>query len=202
MPTVTDWMMVGITAAYVIATIFIYRANIKSANATREQLVESKRQYEDKKRIEIMPYLQFEQTRNKAEYELNLVLDSGDRLIGEYVLTLRMKNIGNGAAKDIAYFYEWDNREKSADRGAFPVPALSSSENQSIRISFAYKLDEKEERIACFLLRYRDLLDNYYTQETLFRFRRDINEGMKLIEIDTSSPVFVSKDNTIGVQNN
>ena len=62
MPTITDWLMVGITAVYVVATIIISCANIKSANATREQLTESKRQYEDKKRLEIMPYIQFEAT--------------------------------------------------------------------------------------------------------------------------------------------
>ena len=94
MPTITDWLMVGITAVYVVATIFISCANIKSANATRDQLTESKRQYEDKKRLEIMPYIQFEQTKDNANHELNLVLDSGDELTGEYILLVRMKNIG------------------------------------------------------------------------------------------------------------
>ena len=75
MPKITDWLMVVITAIYVVATIYISRANIKSADATREQLVESKRQYEDKKRLEIMPYIQFEQTKDNANHELNLVLD-------------------------------------------------------------------------------------------------------------------------------
>ena len=40
MPMITDWLMVGITAVYVVATIIISYANIKSANATREQLTE------------------------------------------------------------------------------------------------------------------------------------------------------------------
>ena len=70
MPTITDWLMVVITAIYVVATIYISRANIKSADATREQLVESKRQYEDKKRLEIMPYLQFEQTKDNMRIGL------------------------------------------------------------------------------------------------------------------------------------
>ena len=123
MPTITDWLMVGITAVYVVATIFISCANIKSANATRDQLTESKRQYEDKKRLEIMPYIQFEQTKDNANHELNLVLDSGDKLTGEYILLVRMKNIGNGTAKDIAYTYQWNNGANTYDRGAFPVQA-------------------------------------------------------------------------------
>lgn len=45
-----DWLMVIITAIYVVATIFICLANIKSAEATREQLVESKRQFDEENR--------------------------------------------------------------------------------------------------------------------------------------------------------
>ena len=50
MSTITDWLMVVITAVYVIATIFICRANIKSAKATKEQIVESKRQFDETNR--------------------------------------------------------------------------------------------------------------------------------------------------------
>lgn len=50
MPTITDWLMVIITAVYVIATIAICWANIKSAKATRAQLEESKRQFNENNR--------------------------------------------------------------------------------------------------------------------------------------------------------
>lgn len=50
---ITDWLMVVITAVYVIATIFICKANIKSAEATREQVAEAKRQYEEEHRAYI-----------------------------------------------------------------------------------------------------------------------------------------------------
>lgn len=50
MPTITDWLMVGITVVYVVATIFICRANIRSAIATKEQIEESKRQFEESNR--------------------------------------------------------------------------------------------------------------------------------------------------------
>ena len=43
----TDWIMIAITAVYVIATIFICIFNYRSAKATREQLAESKRQFEE-----------------------------------------------------------------------------------------------------------------------------------------------------------
>ena len=51
--TITDWLMVIITIVYVIATIFICRANIKSAEATKEQLKESQKQFKANNR----PYI-------------------------------------------------------------------------------------------------------------------------------------------------
>ena len=194
MPTITDWLMVVITAIYVVATIYISRANIKSADATREQLVESKRQYEDKKRLEIMPYIQFEQTKDNANHELNLVLDSGDKLTGEYILLVRMKNIGIGTAKDIGDTYLWDICSQSYDRGGFPVDALSSGESQTIKIEFAHTTAEIEDRTACFILRYRDLLENDYTQQLKLRFKRNSSATLKLTDFGTSSPALVTKE--------
>lgn len=55
MQQITDWLMVIITFVYVVATIFICWANIKSAKASKEELTEMKRQYaeENRPRIEI-----------------------------------------------------------------------------------------------------------------------------------------------------
>ena len=47
MPTITDWIMVIITGVYVLATIFICVFNYRSAKATREQVAEAKRQYDE-----------------------------------------------------------------------------------------------------------------------------------------------------------
>jgi len=46
----TDWIMIAITAIYVVATILICIFNYRSATATREQVAESKRQFEDSNR--------------------------------------------------------------------------------------------------------------------------------------------------------
>lgn len=46
----TDWIMIWITAVYVIATIAICVANIKSADATRKQLQEQQRQFNESNR--------------------------------------------------------------------------------------------------------------------------------------------------------
>ena len=53
MPLITDWLMVVITFVYVVATIFICWANIKSAKASKEELDEMKRQYADENRPRI-----------------------------------------------------------------------------------------------------------------------------------------------------
>lgn len=53
MPTITDWLMVGITLIYVVATICICWANIKSANISRAQLEEMRRQYFESNRPQV-----------------------------------------------------------------------------------------------------------------------------------------------------
>ena len=45
-----EWIMIIITGVYVVATIFICWANIKSANASKEQLKEMQRQYAESNR--------------------------------------------------------------------------------------------------------------------------------------------------------
>lgn len=184
-------LMVLITFVYVVATVEICRANIESADANRDQLAESKRQYEDKKRLEIMPYLQFEKiekTTFPANYELNLVLDSGENRTAHYVLVLRMKNIGIGTAKDIVYTYQWDNCTQSHDRGSFPVQALSSNESQVIKIVFAHQVGTPDNREACFILRYRDLLENKYVQHFSLKFNCVSSMALNLTELSISSP--------------
>ena len=43
---ITDWLMVVITLIYVITTIKISKANVDSAKATREQVEDSRVQFE------------------------------------------------------------------------------------------------------------------------------------------------------------
>ena len=152
MPSITEWLMLGVTAVYVVATIAIFVTNKKSEKAAYAQLEETKRQYEDKKRLEIMPYIQFEETNSKTNFGYCFVVDSGKNLQGKYVLSLRMKNIGNGTAKDISFIYKWDNFSKSHDHGAFIIQALSSGESQLFKADFAYSTSLKESRSVCFVL--------------------------------------------------
>ena len=76
-PTITDWLMVGITAVYVIATIFIWIANYKSAQATHDQLEESKRQFEETKKAnqQQLETMRLQLEESKRQYEENRRLD-------------------------------------------------------------------------------------------------------------------------------
>ncbi len=70
----SDALMVIITFVYVIATIFIWRANNKSAKASKEQLEESKRQFDEsqeqaKAELEESKR-QFDITKQQAEQQL------------------------------------------------------------------------------------------------------------------------------------
>ena len=61
-------------------------------------------------------------------------------------------------------------------------------------MSFAHTVEERAERSACFVLRYRDLLENAYTQKLNLRFTRNSSATLKLVEFTTSSPVLTPKE--------
>ncbi len=187
MPTITDWLMVVITAVYVIATILICRANIKSAKATREQVSESKRQFEETRRLEIMPYLQFESCSSDrpTEYSLELILMSedleGNRCIAKY----SVKNIGRGTAKDIKWTWHWFNG--SHDKKDFPIRALQSGEDHSLKIVFAAPAAQPDVTSASIELRFKDLLNHVYTQTVQFEF--EYRRGMLFLKsYDITAP--------------
>lgn len=59
MPSITDWLMVGITFVYVIATIFICVFNGKAAKAAKEQTDESRRQFFESNRPNVIASLEY-----------------------------------------------------------------------------------------------------------------------------------------------
>lgn len=60
---ITDWLMIWITIVYVIATIFICVFNYKSAKASKEQLEEMKRQFDEENRPNIETEFHFFRSR-------------------------------------------------------------------------------------------------------------------------------------------
>lgn len=70
MPMITDWLMVGITTVYVIATFFICCANMKASEAAKAQLDEMRKQYNEDNRPIIEAELVF---LNREWYVLRFV---------------------------------------------------------------------------------------------------------------------------------
>lgn len=80
-----DWAMVWITVVYVLATCAICWANIRSAKATRDQLAESKRQYNEENRAYITYAFIYEK---RAFYGLRFT-NHGKRVATKVKIALR-----------------------------------------------------------------------------------------------------------------
>ena len=188
--------MVLITAVYVIATIVITVANIKAAKATRAQIAESRWQYEDKKRLEVKPYIQFERILNapKACYRFegySMVEGCTLKPSGE---VLQVKNIGLGTAKDITCSFQWDDETEECKTSAFPVQALYSNETQFVYITLYHPSTKDKTLSGCFTLEYSDLLDNKYSQRIDMSYLQQ-DAHLSLQEIKVFSPVQIKKEN-------
>lgn len=173
-------LMVIITLIYVFATIFICYFNGKSAKATQDQIKESRRQYEETKRLEMMPIIQFCRSTNpehSSAGHCSMVVtppnqsSSGWRSSCE--ITFLMKNIGLGNMKEATY--SWTNEDgQKIICDTFPIESLCANEETELTIFFdSYERKEMKygEKIKCLLdLTYKDLLENEYAQAITFVF--------------------------------
>ncbi len=193
----TDWLMVIITAIYVVATIFICIYNGRSAKATQDQLKESRQQYEETKRLEMMPYIQFDRVnQHSSDIELNLVLCDNEINGPNFITIFQVKNIGNGTARNITYY--WNNFTNRYNRGDFPINALQCSDSKIININFILPNQEIENTVASFDIYFADLLENQYVQKIEFIFKKTSNQ-LFFDKIKSYSPELVrlKEDNNV-----
>ena len=171
MPTITDWLMVGITLAYSITTIAIWFANRKSASATENQLIESRRQFVENQRMQMMPSLQIDvdEISNgsdcKAELEYTLFSDERLEHCHSTYFFLTLENAGLGAAKNMAFW--WTNAEGEVSTDKLPVAVLYQQDivKYIITVGITKKNAQVGKQIEAQLsVIYKDLLDNEYTQ--------------------------------------
>lgn len=75
---ITDWIMCGLTAIYVVATIFILRANIRSAKAAAKQITETQRIQEQNVAISLLDHRArvYYQLAEWLEYAGNLTISN------------------------------------------------------------------------------------------------------------------------------
>ena len=185
-PLITDWLMFFVTVIYVIATIFIYRANIKSADAAHEQIEESRKQFKETTRLNMMPFFEFEKAvisaHGSSVAPLNLVISKGDKTFvsREYII----RNIGLGAAKNIRYKYI--NLTENTEGCFVDINAISSNDLKHYNLEFETTINENIEVVFEFC--FQDLLENNYTQKIIVK----LSTPKEINGIKTFAPVLVN----------
>ena len=212
-------LTVIITLVYVAATILIWIANYKSAQATHDQLEESKRQFEETKkanqqqlkamkmqleeserqyeetqRLSVMPFICFEKiSEDTQDFEVSLPVISNYNNYCHFFNTFRMRNVGNGPATNMVY--TWTCKERGIQNTeCFPFNAITPS--APLLVTFYYMEDGSTNfsfpNDAELLLEYNDLLGNSYEQRILFRFGDRIGHDI-LASCDVDVPKFLGK---------
>lgn len=161
MPLVTDWIMVGITAAYVIATIVICIFNWKSTRTSNAQIEESKRQHEETKRLEAMPFLYFEIPMEYQPPRFEMDLPISKDITGRTYTIVFVKNMGNSTAANIEYDWSCDGFIR---KGLFPSRAMMKSDSDYIQLFLQHEPSERRTTKGSLGLFYNDMLGNRYRQ--------------------------------------
>ena len=179
MPLITDWMMVGITVVYVIATILIWVSNRKSANASREAISLSREQFEENNRLNALPFLQVE-NRSIRDTDFSLKLS----ICEEGVILMRgvvIKNIGRSAAKNIVYTWKYAGGSKC---DVFPINGIMQGDEYGFDLKFC-NTDFFMRGTGVLLFEYDDILGHNYSQKIIFHF-----EDGELLKIESDQPVY------------
>lgn len=190
-------IMVLITAIYVIATINISNANIKSAEATREQITESKRQFEESKRLQVMPYLKLsfiDSDVSDADPCLYLEMnnDKGDCTTTQAFFTLN--NIGLGIAHHTKVIVT-TRYKKNEGYSAFDI-VIPPNYEMSTYVRFNVEkydgeLGRREDITVYF--KYDDVLGNTYEQEAQLCMIVQMGSANLLHTVNMKSPQLVLK---------
>lgn len=181
--SITDWIMVGITAIYVVATILILRANKKSARAAekqieqaKEQIEESERQFLESQRLSCMPFLQLEydEIPHNGTFFIGLYPDCYHSETNTYELGegednyFWLKNIGNGAAANLSCIWKYSNGKFESK--VFPINGLMHRDKYPV-ILFVEKNKRMEVKLEWI---FTDLLGNEYTQKVDLCFENGV----------------------------
>ena len=178
---ITEWIMVVITATYVVATIVICVFNYKTAKAANLQIQESKRQFDETRRLQIMPYLQVTITPKKDGEIWNPVpeawfiisdSDKDNTVRSDYYISF--ENIGLGMLHHTKIL--WNSISKHND--GYPAKDIVMAINSPWRITGAFFAERAEsddpfkaKRIDCSIdVTHEDLIGNLYSQKVEMLF--------------------------------
>ncbi len=197
MPTITDWLMVGITLVYVIATIAIWFANHKSARATEKQLIESKRQFDETKRLEHMPYMQVSfgewiTNGERGSYLPNMWLNinrTADNHASSSGMSIDVTNIGLGLAVNLKC--QWVSGDIKQEQH-LSASLLKQEECCTSTFIISAAVPDKEPQYAetSLIICFDDFLGNHYEQTVDISFQVHPHH-ISLVQYNTKSPKYI-----------
>lgn len=176
MAIITDpqWLLVIITAIYAVFTIKIFQENRKSSDALKLQIDESARQYEEKKRLEMRPYLNIEidPLYPNPNSDVQFRLTDGSDFQSEVIL-FNITNIGLGTAKEIEFGFCTFPEHPDVSWKTLGKSAILSGSYYHLKASFLVAKDlikSSFQKEAFVQIQYEDLLDNKYIAEITLTF--------------------------------
>ena len=173
MGNITDWLMVGITAVYVAATIIICISNRRSAKAARESVEESRKQFE--KNVELQRQHNYDSIRPAVsiDYASN---DDGTGYSGS--ITVTNHGLGPAVIRELRFISDGGRDYRNA-HGYCPMNDF-----------LAFRLQEENEQMPVQLI-----FHEYYSKEF-----RDDSEDRDFLGTGESLPLlrFAAKDRREG----
>lgn len=199
-PSITDWLMVVITFVYVVATIYIMRANNKSAKATRDQVDEMRRQFDEMNRPSISVELVYEKrsfymlrftnhgnrTAEHVTFEFDpAFVDSLPDSFRKYVVDTKGKEcvIGVGQHYDLIL----SNNELRGKKDLVPVKGVVTYQCCGREFSDTFSID---------LLNYMTFYSVNSEEEDLLKAIKEHNLELKRIRVSLEKIGHQAKDST------
>ena len=178
--------MVIITFVYVIATIFIWKANTISAKATKDQLEESKRQFEEsqkqaKAELEESKR-QFEEQKKQFEQTLCPYISCEYILKNRSLCCIRFANFGTRPAYNVKFrinddFVEsLENPFKETFRSLNTIASYSFGIGQSYDFYFGFIKDFKNNKKDFKVTVEYDWNDLHYSNDTIIEFTKYLSD--------------------------
>lgn len=178
----SDALMVMITLVYVVATIFIWKANKISAQASKEQLEESKRQFDESQkqaRAELdETKRQFEEQKKQFEQTLCPYISCEYILKNSSLCCIRFTNFGTRPAYNVKFrinddFVEaLENPFKESFRSLNSTASYSFGIGQSYDFYFGaikdFKINKRDFKVT---VEY-DWNDQHYCNDTIIEFTK------------------------------
>lgn len=153
-----------ITFIYVCATIIICWANIKSSNASKKQLMEVKRQYEDDKKMKLMPCIQVKKLNIYGEYNgiisYTIQHEENSNTWVTAAFPFEITNVGNGIARYVEYY--WGNQNNVDDcHFRYQITSLPVGDSRVAIVLFKSH-SANYHTTASATITYHDLVGNHY----------------------------------------